>query len=225
MEMVEKEKIVFCWSSGKDSSMALYEVFKQEKRYSVEKLLTTVSFDYDRVCMHGVRNELLKKQADAIGIPLEEVVINSSSSNTVYEIAMEKSLLNLKKAGISTIAFGDIYLEELKEYRVKNMEKIGFKTLFPLWKRDTVELAKTFIEVGFKAIVTCVDTNILAASYAGRIYDSKFLADLPSSVDPCGENGEFHTFVYEGPIFKKKLLVEVGETVVRDNRFAFCDLR
>ncbi len=219
------EKIVFSWSSGKDSAMGLHEIFKQNNRYSVEKLLTTVSFEHDRVCMHGVKNELLIKQADAIGIPLEEVTINSNASNSDYEKAMEKTLLAFKENGIFTIAFGDIYLEELKEYRIKNMEKVGFKALFPLWKRDTAELAKAFIELGFKAIVTCVDTNVLDASYAGRIYDVKFLADLPNSVDPCGENGEFHTFVYEGPILKKRLSIEIGNTVLRDNRFAFCDLR
>ncbi|HBM15649.1 MAG TPA: diphthine--ammonia ligase [Lentisphaeria bacterium] len=218
------QKIIFCWSSGKDSALALYEILKETNKYSVVSLLTTVTEDYDRVSMHGVRNKLLEKQSESLGIPLRKVVIHKNSTNEDYEKEMGIVLQDFKEQVASTVVFGDIFLEDLRKYREDNMAKLGMSAIFPLWKKDTATLAQSFVESGFKAIISCVDTKVLDSSFAGREYDKKFLSDLPSSVDPCGENGEFHTFAYAGPIFKKQINLKKGEIVLRDERFCFCDL-
>jgi uncharacterized protein (TIGR00290 family) len=217
------ERILLSWSGGKDSAMALYEL-QITRAYDTSALLTTVTEDYDRISMHGVRRILLEQQAHSLGFPLETVNITKSASNDEYEAKMRTKLMEQQSRGVSSVAFGDIFLEDLRKYREENLSKIGMKGIFPIWKRETTELANTFIDLGFKAIITCVDSKVLDKTFAGRIFDEQFLADLPSSVDPCGENGEFHSFVYDGPTFRKEIAFTVGEVVLRDSRFYFCDL-
>lgn len=218
-----KEKVLFAWSSGKDSARSFFEL-KQDAKYEISGLMTTVTEGYERISMHGVRIALLEQQAEAMDMSLEKVYIPIGSSNESYETAMKNCLSAHKAQGVSAVAFGDLFLEDLKNYREKRLSEIGMKAVFPLWKRDTKELARSFVRLGFKAIVTCVDSQALDGSFAGRLYDEQFLEDLPGSVDPCGENGEFHTFVYEGPIFKRPVLLERGGVVVRENRFYFCEI-
>ena len=217
------EKVLFTWSGGKDSSMALYEL-KKSNGYEITALLTTITEDYDRISMHGVRRALLEKQADLLCIPLEKVFISKQSSNEEYESKMKAALEKYKEAGVASVAFGDIFLEDLRRYREDNLASLGMKGIFPIWKKDTTELAHAFIDQGFRAIVACVDSQVLDKSFAGREFDKNFLNDLPPTVDPCGENGEFHSFVYDGPIFKKRISHTKGDIVLRDNRFYYCDI-
>jgi uncharacterized protein (TIGR00290 family) len=217
------EKILFSWSGGKDSALALYSLL-QNKDLEVVSLLTTVTAGYDRISMHGVRRELLEKQAEAIGLPLEKVTIAKNASNDEYEEKMKALLLKHMNDGVTCVAFGDIFLEDLKKYRESNLAKIGLKGLFPLWKQSSYVLAKKFIESGFKAIVTCVDSSQLDGRFCGRDYDDALLSDLPKNVDCCGENGEFHSFVHAGPVFRNEIPVKKGEIVLRDDRFYFCDV-
>jgi len=221
--MIMMEKVLFAWSGGKDSAMALYEVLKSWK-YDVAALLTTVTEGYDRISMHGVRRTILEQQAALLGFPLETILISKRSSNEEYEAKMKEALSRYKQKGITAVAFGDIFLEDLKKYREDNLAKVGLKGVFPIWKRSTSELAATFINLGFKAIITCVDSKFLDKSFVGRVFDKQFLSDLPAGVDPCGENGEFHSFVYDGPIFSRGITFEKGQVVLRDNRFYYCDL-
>jgi uncharacterized protein (TIGR00290 family) len=216
-------KVLFCWSGGKDSALALYQIISSGN-HSVAALLTTVTEDYDRISMHGVRTLLLEQQAKALNLPLERVLITKNSSNKDYEDKMTQVLTRFKNGGINSIVFGDIFLEDLRKYREDNLAKLKMSAVFPLWKKDSKQLANSFIDLGFKAIITCVDTKFLDASFAGREFDKTLLSDLPSSIDPCGENGEFHTFVYNGPIFDREISVKRGEIVLRDERFCFCDL-
>ncbi len=188
-------------------------------------LLTVVTEDFDRVSMHGVRTALLGRQARSLGLPLERVYISSSSSDEEYESRMKEMLTRYRRMGISSVAFGDISLEDVRKYRERNLSKIGMNGLFPLWRKGSKRTANRFIDLGFKAIITCVDSSVLDGSFAGRVFDRQFLADLPSAVDPSGENGEFHSFVYDGPIFRRKIRCEKGEVVLRDNRFYYCDLK
>jgi uncharacterized protein (TIGR00290 family) len=218
-----REKVILAWSGGKDSTLALYEILQSEN-YEVAALLTTVTSDYDRISMHGVRRSLLEMQAESLGLALEKVFITANTSNEQYEAAMRAVLTKYKNAGVFCVVFGDIFLEDLKRYRENNLAKIGMKGLFPLWKRDTTELAHNFIDLGFKTIITCIDTNFLDKIFVGRTFDRNFLSGLPSNIDPCGENGEFHSFVYDGPIFKKRIAHDIGEVVLRENRFCYCDL-
>jgi uncharacterized protein (TIGR00290 family) len=214
--------ILLSWSGGKDSSLALYEIQKAN-RHSVAALLTTITEDYDRISMHGVRRALLEQQAEALGLTLKKILIPKDSTNAIYECRMRALLEEGLRDGIDTVAFGDIFLEDLKLYREKNLAQLGMKGLFPIWKRESKELANSFIQLGFKAVLVCVDTAILPASFAGRPFDQDLLRDLPPHVDPCGENGEFHSFVFDGPIFKRKVQHSVGEVVQRDH-YGFCDL-
>ena len=218
-----KEKVILAWSGGKDSALALHEILNSQD-YEVVTLLTTVTADYDRISMHGVRRALLEMQAASLGLPLEKVFITVSSSNEQHESAMREVLTKYKKMGVTSVVFGDIFLEDLKKYREGNLAKIDMKGVFPLWKRDTTEMANAFIDLGFKTIITCVDTNFLDKIFAGRIFSKEFLSQLPPNIDPCGENGEFHSFVYDGPIFKKRIPHDIGEVVSRENRFYYCDL-
>jgi uncharacterized protein (TIGR00290 family) len=217
------EKVVLTWSGGKDCAMALYELQRTD-RYEVSALLTTVTEDYDRISMHGVRRELLERQADSLHIPLEKILIAKDSSNDDYEAKMRDTLARHQSRGVELVAFGDISLQDLRQYREDNLAKLGLKAMFPLWDRDTAELARSFLDAGFKAVVTCVDSNLLDGAFVGREFDGQFLSDLPSTVDPCGENGEFHSFVYDGPIFRNPVSHEKGEIVLRDGRFWYCDL-
>jgi uncharacterized protein (TIGR00290 family) len=212
-------KILIGWSGGKDSALTLYEI---EKSHEVAALLTTVTEDYERISMHGVRVALLEKQAESLGFPLEKILISKNASNEEYEAKM-KEVLERYREKVPYMAFGDIFLEDVRRYREENLKKIGIKGIFPLWGRDTAKLAQKFIDLGFKAIITCIDSKFLDESFVGRIYDEDFLQELPPNVDPCGENGEFHSFVYDGPIFKSRIPFKIGETVLQDG-FYFCDL-
>lgn len=202
--------------------MALYKL--QRGGYDVVGLLTTVTEGYDRVSMHGVRRELLKAQAASIQLPLVEVWIPKDAAEDSYRQQMRSVLEGYVRQGVSAAAFGDVFLADVRAYRERNLSEVGMRALFPLWQQDTQQLALRFIESGFAAIVTCVDTAQLDGSFAGRPYDRAFLADLPAGVDPCGENGEFHTFVHAGPIFHQPIAATVGQTVLRDDRFIFCEI-
>jgi uncharacterized protein (TIGR00290 family) len=216
------ERILFCWSGGKDSAMALH-VLLQQRHICVAGLLTTITEGFERVSMHGVRRELLRRQAENIGLPLEEVRIPPQCVNPVYEARMEAAMRSAVEQGIRRVAFGDIFLEDLRAYREKNLARVGMEAIFPIWKRDTRELARHFVDLGFRARAVCVDPRVLGSSFAGRKLDESFFRDLPAGADPCGENGEFHTFVYDGPIFQKPVKCRTGEVVERDS-FVFCDL-
>jgi len=218
-----KEKVILSWSGGKDSALALYELEKTES-YEIAALLTTVTQEYDRISMHGVQRILLERQAECLGFPLEKVFISKDSSNEDYESKMREVLTKYLTAGVCSVVFGDIFLEDLRKHREENLSKMGMKTLSPIWRRATRELAHTFIDLGFAAVITCVDSSVLDKTFIGRAFDESFLSQLPSTVDPCGENGEFHSFVYDGPIFREPILHTKGEVVLRENRFYYCDL-
>ncbi|UCC59839.1 MAG: adenine nucleotide alpha hydrolase, partial [Dehalococcoidia bacterium] len=183
-----------------------------------------VTEDYDRISMHGVRSALLEKQAESLRLPLDKVYITRNASNEDYEAQMRDKLLQYHSRGIHSVVFGDIFLEDLRKYREDNLAQAEMQGIFPIWKRDTAELAHTFIDLGFKAIITCVDSNILDKRFVGRLFDERFLSELPENIDPCGENGEFHSFVYDGPIFREGIPYRKGKIVLRDERFYFCDL-
>lgn len=220
--MAEAEPILFCWSGGKDSAMALHAL-QQNSSVRVASLLTTVTEGYERISMHGVQRELLAAQATSLGLALDEVRIPPQCVNPIYEARMETALRRHFDSGVRRVAFGDIFLEDLRQYREKNLSRIGMTAIFPIWKRDTQELARHFVATGFRAITVCVDTRALDPSFSGREFDETFFRDLPATVDPCGENGEFHTFVFDGPIFQQPIEFTKGEIVDRDG-FIFCDL-
>jgi uncharacterized protein (TIGR00290 family) len=218
-----KEKVVLAWSGGKDSAMALYALLACGQ-YDVVSLLTTICKQYERISHHGVRVELLKQQAAELGIPLHEVYLHQANCSIEdYEAIMSKVILEYKDNGILSFAFGDVFLQDLREYRERNLAKVGAKVIFPIWHRDTTELVRKFIDLGFKAYLTCVDGGKLGREFAGRPIDADLIRDLPDGVDPCGENGEYHSFVYDGPIFRRPLDLGVGEVVLRDVRY-FADL-
>jgi uncharacterized protein (TIGR00290 family) len=220
--MNSPEPILFCWSGGKDSAMALHAL-RQREDLHIAALLITVTEGYERISMHGVRRELLERQARSIGLPLHEVRIPPQCVNPIYEARMEDALRIHFDRGVRRVAFGDIFLEDLRAYREKNLARIGMTALFPIWKRDTRELIHSFHANRFRAVAVCIDPKILDPSFAGRELDESFFRDLPPSADPCGENGEFHTFVFDGPIFRSPIEVRTGEVVHRDG-FVFCDL-
>lgn len=217
------ESILLSWSGGKDSTLTLYEILRSQ-RFQVAALVTTVTQGYDRISMHGVRRVLLEQQATSLGFPLEIVLISNQASNEEYELQMEKLLSRYKRSGINKVAFGDIFLEDLRKYREEKLALLDMEPMFPIWKRDTKGMARSLGAIGFKAITTCVDTKVLDKRFVGRVIDDSFLSDLPTSVDSCGENGEYHSFVYEGPIFKNRIGFKIGEKVLREERFFFCDL-
>jgi len=217
------EPILFSWSGGKDCAMALYEIQKANT-CKVKALLTTVTQSYDRISMHGVRRTLLEKQAESVGIPLEIVFISNKATNEEYEQRMAETLKKYQRFGVNKVIFGDIFLEDLRKYRQEKLAIVNMEAVFPLWKRDAKELAYSLCNLGFESIITCVDTSVLDKKFAGRIIDDKLLSELPESIDSCGENGEYHSFVYDGPIFTKRIDFEIGEKVLRDNRFYYCDL-
>ncbi len=221
--MSTPEPILFCWSGGKDSAMALHTILQRDD-VQVTALLTTVTEGYERISMHGVRRELLERQARSIGLPLHEVRIPPQCVNPIYEARMEEALRVHYNQGVRKVAFGDIFLEDLRVYREKNLARIGMTALFPIWKRDTRELIRLFHAQRFRAIAVCVDPKVLDRRFAGRELDESFFPDLPPGVDPCGENGEFHTFVFDGPIFRSPIPVRTGDVVDRDS-FIFCDLQ
>jgi uncharacterized protein (TIGR00290 family) len=218
-----KNRAILAWSGGKDSALALYEMTRQD-RTQVVALLTTVTEGYDRISMHGVRRELLAEQAKALGYPLEEVRLPQQCTNELYEQRMGQALEKYHQSGIARAAFGDLFLEDVRAYREERLSRIGMRGIFPLWGRNTSEVARQFVGLGFRAVVICVDTQALDRAFAGRDYDEDLLKDLPPEVDPCGENGEFHTFVYAGPLFHRPVRIERGEKILRENRFYYCDL-
>jgi uncharacterized protein (TIGR00290 family) len=219
-----KDKVVVAWSGGKDAALALYELIWQDT-IEVASLLTTITEGYDRISMHGVRRSLLEQQAEALGYALEKISIPQSCSNEIYEERMRLSLEKFGQQGVTAVAFGDLFLQDIRAYREERMRRTGMRCLFPLWAKPTPETARRFLDLGFRAIVVCVDTKVLDGSFTGRDYDRDFIKNLPPGVDPCGENGEFHTFVYDGPIFKKPVPVQRGDIVLRDERFCYCDLK
>jgi uncharacterized protein (TIGR00290 family) len=214
--------VLFSWSGGKDSAMALHSL-RGDAAYEVIALLTTVTEGYERISMHGVRNELLRRQAESIGLPLEQVRIPPQCPNATYEKRMAETMQRFRAGGVRHVAFGDIFLEDLRAYREENLSHASMSALFPIWKVDTRELAQRFLKNGFRAITACIDPRKVDKSFAGRELDESFFRDLPEGVDPCGENGEFHTFVFGGPIFRSTVGVQIGEVVERDS-FVFCDL-
>jgi uncharacterized protein (TIGR00290 family) len=220
-----RERVVLSWSGGKDSSLAL-AALRTDPAYEVVALLTSVTRGYERVSVHGVRRELVEAQAASIGLPLLDVELEPRSSNEAYEAAFLEGLARARAAHLDVrrVAFGDLFLADVRAYRERLLGPTGVEPLFPLWGRDTAALAQEFIAAGFRATLVCVDTELLAASFAGREFDRQLLVDLPASVDPCGERGEFHTFVSAGPVFATPIPARAGEVVLRDERFAYCDL-
>jgi uncharacterized protein (TIGR00290 family) len=214
--------ILLSWSGGKDSCMALAELAKERPR-RVAGLLTTITREYDRVSMHGVRRELVERQAESLGYPLYPVFLSRGANNAEYESRTKEALAQFLKQRVTAIAFGDLFLRDIRAYRERLMKEVGFQAMFPIWGRDTKSLARAFVEAGYRAIVTCVDPRVLDRSFAGRMIDRDFLNHLPVGVDPCGENGEFHSFVVDGPIFRRPVECTIGETIVRD-AFCFCEL-
>lgn len=232
-----KPKAIFNWSSGKDSALALYKILKEEK-FEVTSLLTSINKEFQRISMHGVHVSLLEKQAESLGFPLIKMELPKEPTMEEYRELMNKMMNDLKSQGITHSIFGDIFLEDLKKYREDQLRSIGMEGVFPLWKINTTDLIREFLDLGFKTIVTCVNETYLDKSFAGRIIDEDFIKDLPENVDVCGENGEFHTFTFNGPLFKNPVEFEIGEIVKKtypkpksdknseDNEYVFwfCDL-
>lgn len=212
---MSKSKAIFNWSGGKDSSLALYHILK-EGNFDISALMTTVNSKFDRISMHGVRKELLYEQGKSIGLPIKEIRLPEMPTMSEYDETMKNVLSDLIKDGITHSIFGDIFLEDLKKYREDRLAEVGLKGHFPLWKRDTTELVHEFIDLGFKTVVVCTKAELLDESFTGRIIDKDFLKDLPKNVDPCGENGEFHTFTFGGPIFKYPIEYTLGEKVFKE---------
>jgi uncharacterized protein (TIGR00290 family) len=215
-------KALLAWSSGKDSAWSLH-VLRGEGEVEVVGLLTTINQAFDRVAMHAVRTELLRAQAEAAGLPLWPVPIPWPCSNAEYEAAMSAALDRARAAGIGAVAFGDLFLEDIRRYREERLAPTGIRPLFPLWGRPTAPLAAEMVAAGLRARLTCVDPRVLEARFAGRDFDAALLAELPASVDPCGERGEFHSFAYDGPMFSRPVPIRSGEVVARDG-FVFADL-
>jgi len=211
--MIKKQKAVMCWSGGKDSALALHKI-KEEDEYEIVYLLTTINAEHGRISMHGVREELLELQALSIGIPLIKIYVQEAS-NLEYERQMEKALLSVRAEGVVTVVFGDIFLEDLRVYREANLAKVGMKAVFPLWNEDTSLLILEFLRLGFKTITCCVSDSFLTKDDVGKVIDSEFVKNIPEGVDLCGENGEYHTFCYHGPLFKKQIRFSLGEKLYR----------
>jgi uncharacterized protein (TIGR00290 family) len=214
--------VVFSWSAGKDSAFGLWTLL-QDPAYEVQALLTTVTEEYDRVSMSGVREELLDRQAEVVGLPLIKVRIPPACVNDVYEQRMASTLAAEAFAGIDHVAFSDLFLEDVRAYREERLEWAGKHGVFPLWGRNTAELARDMVKEGFRATVVCIDPRALDPSFAGRPFDLQFLSDLPEQVDPCGENGEFHTFVWNAPMYSEPIPCRNGQVVTRDG-FVYCDV-
>jgi uncharacterized protein (TIGR00290 family) len=209
-----KNNAIFNWSGGKDSSFALYRVLNNQD-YNIKYLLASVNAHYNRLSMHGVRIELIEQQAASIGLPLRLLQLPEMPSMEDYNREMAGIMQGFKDEGINYSIFGDIFLEDLKTYREQQLAKVNMQGVFPIWKSDTTALVKEFIELGFKAMLICVNERHLDKSFAGRLIDEDFLKDLPANVDPCGENGEYHSFVFDGPIFKTPIDFKMGEIVYR----------
>ncbi|RLQ96071.1 Dph6-related ATP pyrophosphatase [Falsibacillus albus] len=216
------ERIVISWSGGKDSAFALYKILK-EGEYIVDSLLTTITEGYNRISIHGVREDLLEEQAESLGIPLRKMYIPQNSSDADYQKIMIEKLREIKREGINTIMFGDIFLEDVRLYREKLIHQTDMNAVFPLWGYQSEYLINDFISLGFKTVTTCIDTEVLTDQFLGQTIDEDFLREMPKNIDHCGENGEFHTFTYAGPIFHERIQIKTGEKVDR-GRFHFCEL-
>ena len=231
--MAEQLQAYMNWSGGKDSALCLYKALRNG-RYNITTLLTSVNAVHNRISMHGVRRSLLYAQAEAIGLPLQTIELPEEPEMAEYEEAMNNKVQQLKQTGCTHAIFGDIFLEDLKLYREQKLQQHGITCVFPLWKMDTTVLVKEFIQLGFKSMVVCVNSAYLDKSFCGRVIDEDFLNDLPPNVDPCGENGEFHSFVFEAPLFKEAIPVTKGEVVYKEYAapgntgqsygFYFCDI-
>ena len=237
------KKAFLNWSSGKDAAYAMY-LLQQQKEYEVDSLVTSINSKIDRVSMHGLRTQLLEQQAESIGVPLRKILLEGNVSMTDYNEIMKKETEKLKAEGFSHSIFGDIFLEDLRSYREQQLQKVGLEAVFPLWKINTGKLMQDFLAAGFRAITVSVNAKLLDRSFCGREIDAQFLKDLPANVDPAGENGEFHSFVFDGPIFSRPVTFQKGEIVERifepalnrdedcfkeeprswDTRFYYCDL-
>jgi uncharacterized protein (TIGR00290 family) len=217
--------VALAWSGGKDSSLAL-AALQADPAVEVVALVTTITEDYDRISMHGVRRSILQAQVAEIGLPLVEAPIPAACSNDLYERAFAGALetLRLQHPSLHHLAFGDLFLTDVRGYREQLLARLQWEPLFPLWGEDTTQLAQRFVTQGYRAILTCVDTTQLPAEFSGREYDIALLRDLPVTVDPCGERGEFHTCVYDAPFFRSRLPLERGERILRQERFQYCDL-
>ncbi|QQV02065.1 MULTISPECIES: diphthine--ammonia ligase [Chryseobacterium] len=207
-----KPKAIFNWSSGKDSALALCKTLQEEK-FEIISLLTSINEEFQRISMHGVSVSLLEKQAESLGFPLIKLELPKDPSMEEYQELMNSTMNKIKSQGVTHSIFGDIFLEDLRKYREEQLQFIGMEAVFPLWKKNTTELIQEFLDLGFKTIVTSVNETYLDKTFAGRIIDESFIKDLPKNVDPCGENGEFHTFTFDGPIFKNPIDFEIGEVV------------
>lgn len=231
--MTQKSKTYFNWSSGKDSALALYYLL-QEGNITIDRLLTTVNSHYDRVSMHGLRKDVLEAQAKAIGIPLDVVEVPENPSMDEYNTLMQNKVQELKSEGYTHTVFGDIFLEDLKQYREGMLRPLDIEPIFPIWKKDTKALLQEFLELGFKAVIVCINNSKLDASFLGKELSLELMDQFPIDVDPCGENGEFHTFCFDGPIFNQPVAFELGERIFKSYdspsdasksiQFGFCDL-
>jgi uncharacterized protein (TIGR00290 family) len=219
---VSRRRVALSWSSGKDSAWSLH-ILRQDPSIEVVVLVTTLNEQFDRVAMHAVRRELLEMQAVSVGLPLWTVPLPWPCSNEEYEILMSALCARAVRENVDAMAFGDLFLADIRAYREKQLAGTGLEPLFPVWQIPTYELARTMIASGVRAKITCVDPRVLSREFAGRDFDHQFLADLPAGVDPCGENGEFHSFVFDGPMFQEAIPVSVGEVVEREG-FVFSDL-
>jgi uncharacterized protein (TIGR00290 family) len=217
-----KPRLLLSWSSGKDSAWTLHRL-RQSNDYEIMGLVTTVNQEFNRVAMHGVREPLLEAQADAAGLPLWRLPLPHPCPNAEYERIMRGLIERAQAAGVTHMAFGDLFLEDIRAYRERQLTGTGITPVFPLWGIDTKQLARDMLAGGLRAHLTCVDSRQLDAAFAGRAYDDALLAELPAGIDPCGEHGEFHTFCYAGPMFDRALDVRTGEVVTRDG-FVFADL-
>ena len=214
--------VLMSWSGGKDSCLALYEIQKSSD-YRIAALLTTITREYDCISMHGVRRALLERQATSLGLPLHPILISKGASNEEYELEMAQAFSEYREQVIDSVVFGDLFIEDIKAYREQFLARHGMKGLYPVWQRNTTSFIKKFIELGFKAVLSCVDSKTLDRSFAGKTIDEEFISSLPANVDPCGENGEFHTFVYDGPNFTQPVEFTLGEVILREG-FWFRDL-
>ena len=223
---MEGPKPVFLsWSGGKDSALAL-EALRDGSEFEVVGLLTSVTRGYDRISVHGVRRSLLHAQAESLGLPLQEILLEQNCTNESYEASFHDALQTIRETrpDVRHVAFGDLFLADVRAYRERLLKATGFEPSFPIWGLDTAELAQRFIDAGFQARLVCVDTTQLDEGFAGREFDPALLADLPPSVDPCGERGEFHTFVSDGPGFRRPVVCRTGDRLLREQRFMYCDL-
>ncbi|MDY6770129.1 MAG: diphthine--ammonia ligase [Candidatus Nanohaloarchaea archaeon] len=219
-------RVAVAWSGGKDSALALHDVM-QRRDMTVDRLVTTVAAEHDRVSIHGVRTELLRAQADAMGVPLDPLELPPGYTRADHDAAMRDALDRLAGRGVDAVVYADIFLADVRRDREQLLADAGLDGLWPLWNRDTASLADRFIDAGFAATLVCVDTDRLDPSFAGRRYDRDLLQDLPAAVDPCGEHGAFHTFVHDAPVFDGELAVRTGDTVLRDTEggtMAYADL-